>query len=641
MNISLTTISLGGGGNANNQRNKPVTVNENGTTIVNPDSGYDGMEKVTLTVEVEPSLESKDYSITANGSTTITPSEGVDGISGGTITVNVQPELESKNYNITGNGSTSITPTSGKDGISGGTITVNVQPPLQGISTAVTNNGTITYSPDSEHYGLSGVTVTTNVHIPEIQTKNYNITANGSTAISPDSPYEGISGGTITVAVPGPELEEKAYSITANGTTAITPSTGKYISGGSITVNVDTNYDNIYDALNTVDSGGSVLESKTYTITENGSTSITPTSGKAITGGTITVNVGGGSYKILDGNVDRAGLAEIGWDDESIGYAQDNAVNWFASQNTAHTVSAANKALYGVINHANHGNYRNNTDMEYLPYFETSGVTNMIIYFYEFSNLTNIPKINTSNVTNFMECFRGCKKLISIPKINTSGATSCESMFRGCSALELVPNIDTRNCTNFGNMFHSCTSLRKAPSLDTSKGQNMGAMFRDCGYLGRVDDVLGGPETYSISFIFCNCQKLEYIEGFDSSNISDFQEAFETCVSLKKINHLNLSNANSVMRIFGYSWDNMSLTDLYLEGSINISIDFGNTPLNDASCKSILTAASNTTNTNAKTLTLKSGRTIQDDVQGTYATMLTDCISKGWTIENLTINPAA
>ena len=53
------------------------------------------------------------------------------------------------------------------------------------------------------------------------------------------------------------------------------------------------------------------------------------------------------------------------------------------------------------------------------------------------------------------------------------------------------------------------------------------------------------------------------------------------------------------------------------------------------SVKSILTAASNTTNTNSKTLSFNSTQT---DQNGELAALVSTCTSKGWTINGLTLN---
>ena len=70
---------------------KSVTVSTNGSSEINPDSGYDGLEKVNLTVAVPvPTIEqNKTATISQNGTTTINPSSGNDAMDSVEVTVDV------------------------------------------------------------------------------------------------------------------------------------------------------------------------------------------------------------------------------------------------------------------------------------------------------------------------------------------------------------------------------------------------------------------------------------------------------------------------------------------------------------------------------------------------------------------------
>jgi hypothetical protein len=116
----------GGGGSSTLQNDKEVTVTSNGTSVITPDSGYDGVKKVSLTTNVQPNLESKSVTISSNTTTNITPTSGKDGLSSVSVTTNVQPNLQTKNLTIDENGTITVTPDSGYDGIGSIVITTNV-----------------------------------------------------------------------------------------------------------------------------------------------------------------------------------------------------------------------------------------------------------------------------------------------------------------------------------------------------------------------------------------------------------------------------------------------------------------------------------------------------------------------------------
>lgn len=90
--MDVTSYLLGkkkGGGGGSNLQTKSVSVTSNGSTTINPDTGYDGMTKVNLTTNVQPNLETKSITITENTTTTLTPTSGKDGMSSVSITTNV------------------------------------------------------------------------------------------------------------------------------------------------------------------------------------------------------------------------------------------------------------------------------------------------------------------------------------------------------------------------------------------------------------------------------------------------------------------------------------------------------------------------------------------------------------------------
>ena len=197
-------------------------------------------------------------------------------------------------------------------------------------------------------------------------------------------------------------------------------------------------------------------------------------------------------------------------------------------------------------------------------------------------------------------------------ELDFSNVTDFSSMFGSCSQLTTIPQLDTSNGTNFESMFYSCTNLAEAPQLNTSKCTNFKSMF---GY----------------------CSNLTTIPQLDTSNGTNFFKMFDSCPNLITIEgKLDFSKGTSLNRAFSWaSTLNKKLENVQFTGSINANIDFNPCPsLSYESVKSILTACSNTTNTDSKTL--KFDRTLTDQ-NGELQSLIEICTSKGWTISGLTL----
>lgn len=261
------------------------TTTQNGE--VTPDTGFDGLSKVTVDVDLEApynqGIEDQkakltDIEITQNGSytrsdgykqvdvniplqekevnvllsdisTEVLPDAGYEGIS--KLTVTHSPVESNTAYEATSNGSYTITPTEGFDATTSVNLTVNVpEVKLQGEkSIIITENGDTNIEPDETFDAIKKVVVTTNVDLQTPYNNGYSagkqdqetedlnklttkdITANGSYTAD-----YGFS--SVNVNVPSKEEETTSVSYTANGTYTVQPTEGKTLSEVSVDVNV-------------------------------------------------------------------------------------------------------------------------------------------------------------------------------------------------------------------------------------------------------------------------------------------------------------------------------------------------------------------------------------------------------------------
>ena len=370
---------------------------------------------------------------------------------------------------------------------------------------------------------------------------------------------------------------------------------------------------------------------KSVTYTANGSYTINPDEGyDGLSSVGVTVNYDGTDYRIQTGTVDFDGLRAIGWDETSIKYLNANALH-YPWENDNYKVTDGNKALYGVIDSSNVSNYLSNPDFIFCPYFDMTGVTSMFLKFGS-KYLQSIPLLDTSSVTDMNYAFYGCYKLQTIPKLDTSSVTRTEFMFSYCKSLQFIPLLNTSSVASMEHMFEYCSLLQSIPQLDTSNVTNMNSMFYQCSLLKTIPK-LDTSKVTNMNDMFGYCRLLQSIPSLDTSNVNNMSGMFYECNELQTIESLDMSSVTNT----NYMFENCpKLSYIRLVGSLNVGLDISVTSeLDYDSVKSILTAASNTTNTDSKTLKFNSTLT---DQNGELAALVSTCTSKGWTINGLTLN---
>lgn len=212
-------------------------------------------------------------------------------------------------------------------------------------------------------------------------------------------------------------------------------------------------------------------ETKSITITENGKTTVLPTSGKVLSKVDIVANV----------------------------------------PQTAESGTVKN-LLDNTKSCSNFFNNFNGTSIDGLiSYNDTANVTTMSQMFNWCGKLTSIPRLDTSKVTNMYQMFYYCSSLTTIPLLDTSKVNAMNGMFQGCGKLTSIPQLDTSSCTNMNNMFLYCYKLTTIPQLDTSKVEIMLGTFQECQSLTTILQLDMSSAT-STNQMFYGCKKLTYLK---------------------------------------------------------------------------------------------------------------------------------
>lgn len=420
--------------------------------------------------------------------------------------------------------------------------------------------------------------------------------------------------------------------------------------------------------------GGGIEPVGTLSITSNGVYNVEVYA-------SVDVSVAGGSpYKYLTGEI--TGLSSLGWDAQSIAYANDN-IDFYSTDASCYAV---NQDDIDIAQNLYEYNITGNTEVRYAPMF-TAERTNWGTEFQNCTNLITIPLYDTSNIeyfgpaahSGYSGCFAGCSNLKTIPALDTSNATDMYCMFVNCSSLETVPLMDTSNVTNFAGMFRGCKSLKSVPKFDFSSAETLLNMFYKCTSLKTVPQFdFTNSNITNINNLFTGCESLEYVPALDTSNITGMAYVFSWVIESTRnadtttaptsvnaaTNYGLIHKLDNLKRVDGWDFSALTVAPTNFFGAYNATatvitpkslpnlthfivngkIDFDwnttgqgfwmLTNLDFDSIKSILQAMLRADLGHSMLFRT----TITDDALGTLQSLYDDCVDMGWTISGLVIN---
>lgn len=444
------------------EASKNHTVNSSGTTTITPDSTYDGIGQVNLTVPAGSAT-------TPTTTITVNPSIGVS--SGGLITA-------------TASASQSITPTVSAGYVSSGTSgTISVS----GSNTSqLTTLGAITYHPST-----TSQTITSGKYITGTQTINA-VTISGLSA-------ENIVSG-VTVKIGDSDDDDCIASVTGTA------------SGGVVITQEQDSHGGIIEHI----TAGSIetLQSKSVTISTAGTQTITADNGYDGLSEVIVTTTGGGATEpYVEYVCNSSGDATSA---KMYGFTEGIPIGLFAFNSYLTTVNL-NDTTYTSHKISNYV-FRDCSQLTTITgtLFSSNQITQIGSYAFNNCQLLPIVSLPTALTTIDMYAFYNCK-LLSVTSLPSTVTTINNYAFQGCTSLALtsLPNgLTTINtsvfygCTSLAltslpstlrtinnNGFYGCTSL--ALTLIPSTVNSVGSYaFRQCTGLTTIEIACGSINTY-------------------------------------------------------------------------------------------------------------------------------------------------
>lgn len=578
------------------------TLNPSKTTqIIVPDSGYNGITKITL----NPVTSSIDENIISSN---IKQGVSILGVTG-TLETKADPVLQSKTITPTKLNQT-VTPDTGYDALS--SVIVN------GVTSDIDSN--ITAGNIKEGVSILGVTGTLKpVAAPNLQNKSATPLTTNQT-IEPDEGYDGLS--YVSISKVDSSIDSNIVAGNIKKDISILGVTGTYEGDGSgedrpeptpiasKQVYEDTRpstwpyipmpsemgdstsdyyYDGnqmyvLYDASTIcpvfIEIRSSYTETTLYTVTIDKFMNTTLVSTETINSTDISdkvyfnSSVTGEFYFI---NVYSA--SDTDWNTYNfirVNIKYEQKLDSISTHNITTILSGASSYVQNIMPNQSVRNnsylFSNNIDdARYLREIEVSiylkqaeanfdnsgisiGNSNRLEYLscnnigsYSFSNspyLKCCPEMGSTSA--YQPYFTNCYSLIAAPEyLSTKLISNPYQMFKNCYALKYIPNLDLNNTQTGYYMFSHCENLEIAPHLsNTSKIQNMSYMFEYCYKLKYIPTIDYSSVT-NLSNAFYNCSSIEYAPLINLSKCTSLANAFSGCRSLKHIPNLDTSTITS------------------------------------------------------------------------------------------------
>ena len=216
----------------------------------------------------------------------------------------------------------------------------------------------------------------------------------------------------------------------------------------------------------------------------------------------------------------------------------------------------------------------NLVDISGLKYFNTSGVTDISVMFWNTSSLENIDPISNwdvSNVTDMSGMFWGPIAITSLKALKNWDTSNVDNMFatfigtRSLTSLEGLENWNVSKVTEMSGMFLYC---EKIENLDPLKSWD-------------VSNVTSTDQMFGYNTLLKN---IEGLKNWNTSKVENMHSMFRHDRSLTNLYGLEQWDVSNVTRFdstfYGLSSleDASSINDWNIQKSANFNQMFGNAP---------------------------------------------------------------
>ena len=303
------------------------------------------------------------------------------------------------------------------------------------------------------------------------------------------------------------EVQSKSVTITENGTTEITPDDGYVLSSVNVDVNVPTKPEQV----------------KSVAITENGTTTVTPDDGYVLSSVNVDVNVPLKPEQVKSVAITENGTTTVTPDDGHVLSSVNVDVNVPSKPEQAKSVTITENGTTEITPDEGHAlssvsvsvNVKAATSeynilapsFAYTPYTGIQACITVV-------DMSNIIGIEEASDLGYL--FSGFKRLQTIHWGDKQfKASDISSMFAKCEALEavLLPKF-TRGISSFTYMFDRCIKIKNIDltSVSFSSPSSMASVFDGCKSLESVNlSTLNTGNITSANNTFNGCTSLTNI----------------------------------------------------------------------------------------------------------------------------------